>query len=98
MRTPYNINRQYASNGDQNSQPHDRMPPSAARTEPLVGVKPQEQAQNPYTLPKSSPRSTSAPSPLPKPDSTVVAYPYLRISLGVLLCGSIIYSMVLLPT
>ena len=48
---------------------------------PLVYARRREPTQSAAAGPKRTPQN-------------VVAYPYLRISVGILLCGSIIYSMV----
>lgn len=59
---------------------------------PLVGLRtpaaPNSTPSNP------SPATAANPPPNINPKAGGVAYPYIRISIGVVLCGSIMYSMV----
>ena len=64
-------------------------PPDGSSNKPSSPSKPLVYAKNPTAT--SSASSSASPK---RPPQTTVAYPYLRISLGIVLCGSIIYSMV----
>lgn len=89
LRPRYQPTRRYATSGP--AKPRSYADPP--RSQPLVGTRPS--GSPPPPSPFSSPAATSRPPPGPKdPKGGGVAYPYLRISLGVVLCGSITYSMV----
>lgn len=90
-----NATRAYVAAGPPKPRPYDDPP----RSRPLVGVRKPPPAATPPTSISSavSPTAGNAPPsapPPPNPQARGVAYPYLRISIGVVLCGSIIYSMV----
>ena len=60
---------------------------------PLVHVRPSVAAPPPPLQPSST-HSARSTSPSAYPGKTTVYAPYLRITLGIILCGSLIYSMV----
>ena len=91
LKTRHIITRLYSHNGNPKPRPYNEIPTPASNSRPLVGTKPVEKAQSSSI---ANPGPASAPPP-PNPKAGGVAYPYLRISLGVVLCGSIIYSMVI---
>ena len=76
------------SSTNQSAKPRPYIDPP--KRKPLVGTKSKATPANPSSIPSNSPNAN--------PKSGGVAAPYWRISLGVVLCGSLIYSMVpLLP-
>ncbi len=81
LRPGYPYSRNYATAGPVKPRPFK----DKKQVNPLVGVRP-----------PGSATPNGGPSGGPKAKTGVVA-PYWRISLGIILCGSMIYSMVL-PT
>ena len=63
-------------------------------TSPLVYVRPQASTGSKHTATDSSSSTQSMP---PSGKSQVVFAPYFRIGLGILFCGTLIYSMVCCP-
>ena len=88
LRTRRLYNRQYVTSGPVKPRPYEdktkaqKITIQKTESHPLVGVR---------TQPAPGPKA--APAADPKANAGVYA-PYWRISLGVLLCGSMIYSMV----
>ena len=80
--------RQYVTEG----QPRPRSYNDTNKSRPLVGTNKPDQAPPPGSIPNPVARSSSIPRSQPKYGG--VAYPYIRISIGLVLCGSIVYSMV----
>lgn len=62
------------------------------KPKPLVATRSQAPPLNSSSIPSSSPNAKPPPNATPK--SGGIYAPYWRISLGVVLCGSLIYSMV----
>jgi len=93
LKSNHRATRQYANSGPPKPRPYNESLLPKAASRPLVGTKAPEQPQSSSPIPDPTP--VSAPPPPPKAKAGGVAYPYLRISIGVLLCGSIIYSMVI---
>ena len=85
--------RQYSSsNASAKPRPY-RDPP---KPKPLVGMRARPPQDNMPSIPRNPSDPKSSPEAKPAPKG--VYAPYWRISLGVVLCGSLIYSMVpLLP-
>ena len=88
-RTHSRITYRHASTASPKPRPYKENPQSQSR--PVVGTRAPAQAQSESLNVNAIP--TSAPPP-PRREGTI-AYPYLRISIGVIFCGSMIYSMVL---
>lgn len=81
--------RGYATPSPAKPRPYGGKP----KPQPIVGTKPLVGTRNPASpMPAASP--TPKVSPDLKPKTGTVVAPYWRISIGVLLCGSIVYSMV----
>lgn len=69
-------------------------------SKPLVQARSATRTQNAATAKSSSSehhRRQPTPPAAAKPERTGVAFPRIRIAIGVVLCGAIIYSMVYLP-
>ena len=80
---PYSANREPAK---------PRPYASPTKPKPLVATRTQAPPPNSSSIPSSSPNAKPSPNATPK--SGGIYAPYWRISLGVVLCGSLIYSMV----
>lgn len=82
------IRRYSGSNEPAKPRPYSGPP----KHKPLVGTRTQAPPPNSSSIPSSSLNAKSPPNA--KPKSGGIYAPYWRISLGVVLCGSLIYSMV----
>ncbi|KAL2041629.1 hypothetical protein N7G274_005413 [Stereocaulon virgatum] len=85
MRPQHASIRQYATPGPAKPRPYESKP----KSQPLVGIRSQS-SPAPATSPSSPTPKASTDT---KPKAGTVVAPYWRISIGIILCGSIIYSM-----
>ena len=84
------------SSSNASPKPRPYNDPPKPKSKPLVGIRLHHPPDNMPSIPRNSfnPRS----SPMVKPAPKGVYAPYWRVSLGVVLCGALVYSMVpLLP-
>ena len=83
--------RQFAS-GNASAKPRPYKNPP--KPKPLVGMRTHPPPDDIPSIPRNSSNPRSSPKVKPAPKG--VYAPYLRVSLGVVLCGALLYSMVLL--